>query len=323
MIDKAGKQAAGLVTPDAGQGSASAVVRARRLMSVDQHIDWTRFDRFLVWMAGDCDRLLGFAPLPLFKALLLKHWFRLRTDEFDHDMADRESFRRFVRGPNSTAPVPDHASITLFSRMIRERGLGTDLIREMESQLSGLELVPPESSLGDLMRAMGVENPFGFAAELPPDEWRVIEDAFLELWSDKRGGNPAPTLRDLSLTDLQPFERHLAVLRVVDGGRDFSYDFVGIELESANGANMKGQTLGQKAAYNVGNFGHAGLQGELQRVFQDCIAEMRPIRMTAYFRTAAGIKSQLWTIQAPVLDFATGRPAKVIAAALIRPLAIN
>lgn len=292
---------------------------AQRLMAVDSLIDWTALDRFLLWTEADCLRRFGHRPIVLFKALLLKHWFRLRADEFDHDLADRASFRLFVMGDDAKAPPP-HASVAAFSRMLRERGLGQDLFNGMERQLSALEAMPPRPSLADLMSAMGVDDPFSFAAEMPPPEWQAVEDAFVALWNDRRGPSGAPSQRDIALSDLRPFECNLIVLRVREAGTDFTYESVGAALEFANGGAFNGHSVAQKARHNHEVYGHPGVQEEVRQAFMECLSEMRPIRLTAYFRAANRTRCQLWLIAAPLVDADTGKAVRIIGAAHIRPL---
>lgn len=70
---------------------------------------------------------------------------------------------------------------------------------------------------------------------------------FLQLWENFRGGQPMPSRRDFDVTDLKEWLGHVLMLDVIDGGADFRYRLVGVEIARALGRDYTGRIMSECA----------------------------------------------------------------------------
>ncbi len=300
----------------AATSKAGRAVARTWLDQVDALVDWTRFDRYLRWLDASPEACPAHPPLVLFKAMLLLHWFALIAMEFDTEMEDRRSFRRFV-GLADDRPPPDHAEVCDFRRLLLKRDIAVEIFSELRDQLDRFDplTLAPTGGVGKLS---------ALAAELQalgPPEWHSLEQSFLDFWYRKRRDRPAPLMRDITLGEAPELDPYLALIRVLPDGK-FHYAHVGLDIEAANEGSLVGTTVDQKAAQNLRLRGHVGLQGELAAMFHHAVVEMRPVSTSTYFVNAGGGKCQIWSVSAPLNDD-RGRVTMLIGVALIRPIAVN
>ncbi len=84
---------------------------------------------------------------------------------------------------------------------------------------------------------------FGVAeSELAVDE-RLL--GLFRLWESKRGDRALPARADLRPEELKPWLGNLIVLDVIDGGRDFRYRLVGVNVVRQAGFDMTGKLLSE------------------------------------------------------------------------------
>lgn len=319
-----------------------------QLARVDGAIDWCQFDKFLHWLKAESINQFGCRPLVMFKALLLKEWFQLRAHDFELEVADRASFRAFI-GLTPDDAVPCHADVSLFGNLLWERGIGEELFGELTRQLTEKrfrfdpESVDPLNPDGfgtkpgqvqgaaaesDGVPDMGLEyfgaqiNFLRHGAETRPSEWREIESQFSAFWHERARNGRYPLLSDVKIGETGILRPHLALIRVVDDGEDFSYEYVGARIEERNGRMLVGCSLRQKAADNMKAYGSCGLQGELFALFRSALIKGRPIGSSAYFSNPAGQKCHLWSTVAPLAD-EYGQVTMLLGAAFIEHVIVN
>jgi hypothetical protein len=66
--------------------------------------------------------------------------------------------------------------------------------------------------------------------------------ALEQYWQRRRGANPLPARRDIDPVDMRPWLGNVALVQVVDGGRDFVFRLYGAELAHIFGRDMTGQS---------------------------------------------------------------------------------
>ena len=88
-----------------------------------------------------------------------------------------------------------------------------------------------------------------------------------EYWQRLRGSRRFPTREELKPSGFASAMRHMALVRVVDGGADFEYRIVGDSLAGAFSVPLQSRRLGEldtKAAYTVEVIG---------RVYRRCVRD--------------------------------------------------
>ncbi|NBC33901.1 MAG: hypothetical protein GVY13_14600 [Alphaproteobacteria bacterium] len=290
------------------------------LEQIDRAIDWSQFDRYLIWLsAGPQERRLR-APVMLFKALLLKQWFKLRAIDFDFDIADRLSFRRFI-GLRDGEPPPTYDEVKGFADRLVARAIDTELYAELQAQFlrSDLGRVLVKSGRG---LATGPAEFAVFHCDARPAEWLEIEQRFLDFWDHLRGGKSLPSMDDFRFSDIPDLMPHTALIRVLEQEEGFCYEFMGETLAAGNGGSTVGMTIESKMATNFREYGHAGFQGQLFKLFKKTLKAEGPVSTSEYFANAAGRKCQIWIVVAPIGD-KSGSPEILFSAAWIKPVSIN
>jgi IS5 family transposase len=159
-----------------------AVERLRRETELD------RIARLLNWgplayrLEKHCRKLDGrppFAPVMMFRALLLAQWYELSDRDLEEALCDRLSFRRFV-GLGLEQSTPDHTTLCRFRERLNEAGLTVKLLALVNAQIEAKGLLLKRGTLIDAtVVETAAARPATEAAGTDPDA------AFL-----KRAGKP-------------------------------------------------------------------------------------------------------------------------------------
>jgi transposase, IS5 family len=97
-------------------------------------VKWYRFEKRLAGLRSEGPGRAGYAPLLMFKALLLQSLYGLSDAELEEALGDRLSFRRFV-GLGLEDATPDHTTICRFRLRLIEQNLLETLFAELDRQL--------------------------------------------------------------------------------------------------------------------------------------------------------------------------------------------
>lgn len=137
---------------DQGQGSfAEALVRGggnARLERIDALLDWSKLSKALSDIYASSTGRPSYAPIILFKVLLLQGWYGLSDPMMEEALGDRLSFRRFC-GLGLEDRVPDHSTISRFRTLLAERGLAERLFALIERQLDARGVMVKTGTLID------------------------------------------------------------------------------------------------------------------------------------------------------------------------------
>jgi len=115
--------------------------RSLKLMeNLNNSIDWSRIETILMnhYTAGTSDEgAKAYAPILLFKCLLLQKWFRINSDpELENQINDRLSFKKFLGLPFSQ-PSPDHSTFSRFRTRLSKKAMGqinSEILLQFEKQ---------------------------------------------------------------------------------------------------------------------------------------------------------------------------------------------
>jgi transposase, IS5 family len=119
-----------------------------RLDRLHDLVKWYRFEKVLARVRDNEAGRPAYAPLLMFKALLLQSLYGLSDAETEEALADRLSFRRFV-GLALTDGVPDHTTICRFRNLLIEQGLLEKLFAELDKQLEKAGLILKRGTMLD------------------------------------------------------------------------------------------------------------------------------------------------------------------------------
>lgn len=137
---------------DHGQGSfAEALVRGgsnERLERIGALLDWAELSRVLSDVYASNTGRPSYAPIILFKVLLLQGWYGLSDPMMEEALGDRLSFRRFC-GLGLEERVPDHSTISRFRSLLAGRGLAERLFALVERQLDARGVMVKTGTLID------------------------------------------------------------------------------------------------------------------------------------------------------------------------------
>jgi IS5 family transposase len=168
-------------------GFGEAMIPAERgrnpaLEKVAGLVDWGRFQTLLSGLREDGPGRAGYAPLLLFKALLLQAWYGLSDADLEYRLGDSLAFTRFV-GLSLEDAVPDHTTLCRFrNRLIAERRL-EQLFAELDHQLEAAGLM---LKTGTMLDATLIE---AAAGRRKPGEPTADPDAAYA----RRSGKPGST----------------------------------------------------------------------------------------------------------------------------------
>jgi transposase, IS5 family len=157
--------------------------RNERLERVAAQVKWYRFEKLLRKLEPGGAGRPPFAPLLMFKALLLQQWYALSDAQLEEALNDRVSFRRFL-GLGLEADAPDHTTLCRFRNRLVAAELNERLFAEFDQQITDRGLALKQGTMIDatLVEAACGRPPRGQSA-LDPDA------AFA-----KRAGKPGSTL---------------------------------------------------------------------------------------------------------------------------------
>lgn len=115
--------------------------RAGRLDRLSGLVKWYRFEKRLARLRPPHGPgRPAYAPLLMFKALLLQSLYGLSDSELEEALADRLSFRRFC-GLALDEAVPDHTTLNRFRNLLVEAGLLEKLFAELDRQMDEAGLI--------------------------------------------------------------------------------------------------------------------------------------------------------------------------------------
>ena len=91
------------------------------LQNLDQSIHWDTIESFLLKSYPTGKKKKGpqaYSPLMLFKCLLLRNWFQIKSDvELESLINDRFSFKKFISLPMGE-PAPDSSTFSRFRKRL-------------------------------------------------------------------------------------------------------------------------------------------------------------------------------------------------------------
>lgn len=154
--------------------------RNKRLEKITALIDWTPLERLMSPLHTAETGRPPYAPLSLFKGLLLQQWYGLSDPGLEEALGDRASFRFFC-GFNLSEAVPDETTFCRFRGALAQAGLAEALFAEINRQLEAKGFIVKRGTLLDatLVRA-AVRPPTaeeGHAAAIDPEaRWAVRDD---------------------------------------------------------------------------------------------------------------------------------------------------
>lgn len=141
---------------------------SERLDQVSRLIDWAALELLLSPLAPAERGAPGYAPIVLFKAVLLAQWHSLSDEAMEEALADRLSFRRFC-GLSLMDAVPDHTTLWRFREALGQAELSAATFAEIERQLDRRGLIVKKGTLIDasLIAAQAAVPPVPVAPEEP------------------------------------------------------------------------------------------------------------------------------------------------------------
>jgi len=142
--------------------------RNERLDRVAAEVKWYRFEKLLRKLEPEGAGRPPFAPLTMFKALLLQQWYALSDAQLEESLNDRVSFRRFL-GLGLDADAPDHTTLCRFRNRLVEVGLIERLFAEFDRQIADRGLALKQGTMIDatLIAAACSRPPLGQSGHDP------------------------------------------------------------------------------------------------------------------------------------------------------------
>jgi len=134
------------------------------LERIGQLVKWYRFEKLLARLHGAQTGRPAYAPLVMFKALLLAQWYGLSDMGLEESLNDRLSFRRFA-GLGLDGDTPDHTTLCRFRNDLAAAGLTEKLFEEMNRQLERLGLVLKRGTLIDATLVEAATRPPAFGSD--------------------------------------------------------------------------------------------------------------------------------------------------------------
>lgn len=114
--------------------------RNAQLQRISGLLDWGPFAAILAVVHALPRGRKAYPALPLYKALLLKDWYRLSDEALEDELWERDSFRRFC-GFRAADQIPDHTTLCRFRNELARLGLGQPLFDELQRQLAARNLI--------------------------------------------------------------------------------------------------------------------------------------------------------------------------------------
>jgi transposase, IS5 family len=139
-----------------------------RLERLTQLVRWYRFEKLLSGLRSDGPGRPAYAPLAMFRALLLQSLYGLSDMELEEALNDRLSFRRFV-GLGLEDEVADHTTLCRFRNLLIQKALLEKLFAELDRQLDKAGVILKR---GTMLDATLIET----AASAPPRKDGSVTD---------------------------------------------------------------------------------------------------------------------------------------------------
>jgi transposase, IS5 family len=134
------------------------------LERIGKLVKWYRFEKLLARLHSAETGRPAYAPLVMFKALLLAQWYGLSDMGLEESLNDRLSFRRFA-GLGLDGDTPDHTTLCRFRNDLAVTGLTEKLFEEMNRQLERLGLVLKRGTLIDATLVEAATRPPAFGSD--------------------------------------------------------------------------------------------------------------------------------------------------------------
>lgn len=149
------------------------------LDDINAFIDWTRIEAHLRSIYASSEGNLAYAPLLMFKALLLQSWYSLSDPALEKQLARDLLFRRFV-GLNLSDSIPDHSTIWRYRQTLDKANLTQALLVEVNRQLNQKGLLIKQGSVSiidasviEAQRARPNKGKDGKTTQDPEADWNV------------------------------------------------------------------------------------------------------------------------------------------------------
>jgi IS5 family transposase len=159
--------------------------RNARLEKIAGLIDWAALERLTVRVREAETGRPPYAPLGMFKALLLQQWYGLSDPGLEEALLDRVSFRRFC-GFALDAATPDETTICRFRNALKNAGLGEALFTEVTRQFDAQGLLMKAGTLVDATLVHSAARPPASGSTPKHVESRAPHDADAN-WTRRSG----------------------------------------------------------------------------------------------------------------------------------------
>ena len=107
---------------------------------LNSSLNWNRIESILLSHykpSSSSEGSSAYHPLLLYKCLLLKKWYKIKSDpELETQINDRLSFKKFI-GLSLETPSPDHSSFSRFRRRLSKKAvdqINSKILRQFEKQ---------------------------------------------------------------------------------------------------------------------------------------------------------------------------------------------
>ena len=114
------------------------------LRQIQDSLDWGPLGKQLQGLYPSGRGRPSHRPLVLFRALLLRRWFKLSDPGLEAGLRDRLSWQYFC-GLSLLEPIPDETTFCRFRRRLARSGLADSLIHQVEAEMMRLILPIPSS----------------------------------------------------------------------------------------------------------------------------------------------------------------------------------
>jgi len=124
------------------------IEKNRFFLKINKVIDWTSIDRELksVYTKGLTDRgAKAYAPLLLFKMMLISEWYDLSDTQTESMVNDSLSAMKFC-GLTIEDSVPAHSTLSRFKRELREKDAYERIMLKFTQQLTKQKLTVEKGS---------------------------------------------------------------------------------------------------------------------------------------------------------------------------------
>lgn len=152
----------------------------------------------------------------------------------------------------------------------------------------------PRSSHG---RADWAVLKFGYY-EKPVAEMHPSLTGLYRVWNEKRGDRPFPSRDSIAARDIKEYLSLAAILRVVEGGRDFEYRLAGETLNHAFGSVLHGKMASEVG----GTAAFRDLNEFIDVVFRPVVATGKPLLIEFQFQRPSGAPLTRHALHLPLGD---------------------